>query len=104
MKASVKFGFSAPAQPVQKPVEPAFGQFSETQDDRPDPLDSVRCAFTSRSGGSQALSFENSTNQAILCWVTLCLVTDDDDMMLDNYAQRMKTTIRHSANRARTFA
>lgn len=61
------------SKPVQKPVEPAFGQFSETQDDRPDPL--IRCVRLHVPLRSQALSFENSTNQAILCWVTLCLVT-----------------------------
>ncbi|MDX6913295.1 cell division protein ZipA [Hafnia paralvei] len=78
------------SKPVQKPVEPAFGQFSETQDDRPDPLDSVRAPSRPTAQPSSVVREQHEPSDPLL---GDALFGDDDD---NDYRQPVQKPIRHS--------
>lgn len=78
------------SKPVQKPVEPAFGQFSEPQDDRPDPLDSVRAPSRPTAQPSSVVREQHEPSDPLL---GDALFGDDDD---NDYRQPAQKPSRHS--------
>ncbi|MGO1238846.1 MAG: cell division protein ZipA, partial [Hafnia alvei] len=75
--------------PVQKPVEPAFGQFSASQDERPDPLDTARAPSRPAAQPSSVVPEQREHSDPLL---GDALFGDDDE---DDY-RRPSKPVRHS--------
>lgn len=69
--------------PVQKPVEPAFGQFSASQDERPDPLDTARAPSRPAAQPSSVVPEQREHSDPLL---GDALFGDDDE---DDYRRRV---------------
>lgn len=74
--------------PVQKPVEPAFGQFSASQDERPDPLDTARAPSRPAAQPSSVVPEQREHSDPLL---GDALFGDDED----DY-RRPSKPVRHS--------